>query len=245
MASRFWPGRSPIGGTLRPFSRTGDPFTIVGVVGDVHLQGLNTDPRPAMYVPDQQLRWGRQTGSAETALWVVVRTRDANPLRAASAIRDAIWSVDAETTITGVEPFGDVVARSVSSTSFLTLLLAGFGLLAVLLSLVGVYGITAYTTARRIPEFGLRLALGATPAHLLRTTLAGSGLSLLAGLVAGSVAAALSARLLQGMLFGVGRHDIATFVAVPLLLAGAAVLAAAVPARRAARVDPVTALRLD
>jgi putative ABC transport system permease protein len=245
MARRFWPGGNPIGRTLRSFSRTGTPFTIVGVVGDVHLQGLNTEPRPAMYVPDQQLGWGRQTGSAETALWVVVRTREADPLRVAPAIRDAVWSVDAETTITGMEAFGAVVARSAASTSFLTALLSGFGLLAVLLSLIGVYGVTAYAAARRIPEFGLRLALGASPAQLLRAALAGSGLALLIGLVVGSLVAALSSRLLQGMLFEVSRHDIASFLAVPLLLAAAAVLAAVLPARRATRVDPVVALRVD
>jgi putative ABC transport system permease protein len=245
LARRFWPGGSPIGRTLRPFSRAGDAFTIVGVVGDVHLQGLNTEPRPAMYVPDQQLRWGRQTGSAETALWVVVRTRDSDPLRIATALREAVWSVDPETTITGLEPLGKVIARSAASTSFLTVLLSGFSLLAVLLSLIGVYGVTAYAAARRAPEFGLRLALGATPMQLVRAALAGSGLSLVVGLTMGSLAAVLSSRLLQAMLFNVGRYDTATFLGVPLLLAAAATLAAVLPARRATRIDPAVALRLD
>jgi len=245
LAQRFWPDGSPLGRTLRPFSRTGDPFTIVGVVGDVHLQGLNTDPRPAMYVADQQLRWGRQTGSAETALWLVIRIRGPDPLHSLASMREAIWSVDPETTITGSEPLTTVVARSAAATTFVASLLTGFSFLAVLLGVIGVYGVTAYTVAKRTSEFGLRIALGATSTDLLRTSMTPTVVPLVVGLLVGCCGAALGSRVLQNMLFQVGRHDPVAFVVVPLLLGCVALLAALLPARRASRVDPMIALRAE
>jgi predicted permease len=243
LARRFWPDGEAIGRLLRPFSPGAEGFRVVGVVEDVRQTALAVPPRPAMYVADEQLGWGLQPGSAETALWLMVRVRGRDPMDAAPAIRAAIWSVDRDTPIDGLDPLNAVVRRSTAPTQYLTTLLAAFALLALALAAVGVYGVTAYTVASRLPEFGVRLALGAHRRDVLWAALSRGIGPALGGVVAGTMAAAGGSRLLRSALFGVQPLDPATFAAVPLLLGLIALGAIVVPARRATRVNPVDALR--
>jgi len=243
LARRFWPNGDPIGRLLRPFSREAEGFRVVGVVEDVRQTALAVPPRPAMYVADEQLGWGLQPGSAETALWLMVRVRGSDPADAAPAIRAAIWSVDGETPIDGLEPMSAVVWRSTAQTQYLATLLGAFALLALVLAAVGVYGVTAYTVASRIPEFALRVALGAHQRDVLWAALSRGIGPALGGVVAGTLAATGGSRLLRSALFGVQPLDPATFVTVPLLLGLIALGAIMVPAFRATRVSPMEALR--
>jgi hypothetical protein len=236
MAERFWPGADPIGRTIRTFNLP--PWLVVGVVDDVNQRSLATPPVEEMYVPHEQLEW-------LVPMFTVVRVRGDDPMSAAPAIRDAIRAVEPETAISSLETYDAVLGRSAGITRFLTLLLGSFAGLALTLGAVGVYGVTAFTTARRIPEFGVRLALGASRRSVLETALFSSMRPVVAGVFVGCLAAAAGAGVIRSQLFGVQPRDPVTFVAVPLLLGLVGVAAILVPAWRAARLDPVTVLRTE
>jgi len=239
MAEQFWPGQNPIGRTVRSFSPTASPYTIVGVVGDVHQRALDQPPRPEWYVPQEQLAW-------EASLFLAVRFRDPdNVIRHAAAIRDAVWSVDRDAPVSGIESLDNVIGRSAATTRFLTFLLVFFAALALTLGAVGVFGVTAWTVARRAPEFGVRLALGASRRHVLATAVLRGITPIAIGLGAGLSAAILATRLLESLLFGVRPADPLTFIAVALLLALVATAALVAPAWRATRIDPLAVLRSD
>jgi putative ABC transport system permease protein len=236
MAERFWPGADPIGRTIRTFNLP--PWFVVGVVDDVKQRSLATPPVEEMYVPHEQLEW-------LVPMFMVVRVRGDDPMSAAPAIRDAIRAVEPETAISSLETYDAVLGRSAGMTRFLTLLLGSFAGLALALGAVGVYGVTAFTTARRIPEFGVRLALGASRRSVLETALFSSMRPVVGGVFVGCLAAAAGAGVIRSQLFGVQPRDPVTFVAVPLLLGLVGVAAILVPAWRAARLDPVTVLRTE
>jgi ABC-type antimicrobial peptide transport system permease subunit len=192
-----------------------------------------------MYFTHAQLRWNM-------AFWIVVRIReDVSPLAHAGAIREAIWSVDPDVPITGVDELARVFGESAATTRFLATVLGTFGALALVLSAVGVFGVTAYGVGRRLPEFGVRVALGASRAEVLRAALAGSLMAVAVGLGAGLLAASLSTDALAAALYRIEPTDPVTFVGVAATLFGVAVLAALVPAWQASRVDPVAVLRRD
>lgn len=237
MADRFWPGADPIGRMVGTFANL-DPWQVVGVVENVNQQSLDTPPVEEMYVSNEQLDW-------VVPLFTVIRVRGADPMRIAGSIRDAIWSVEPQTAISSFETYDSVLGRSAASRRFVTLLLGFFGLLALLLGAVGVYGVTAFTTARRVPEFGVRMALGASSRSVLESALFRSLGPVLVGIVAGSAIAAAGAGVLRSQLFGVGPRDPITFLIVPVLLGLVGVAAILVPAWKAARLDPVTVLRTE
>jgi len=239
----YWPGEEPLGRELRLFSTEAAPHRVVGVVRDVRQHGLGREPVPEMYFTHDQLTWNM-------SFWIVARVRaDVEPLARADAIRGAVWSVDPDVPIGGIEELAGVMDRTAATTRFVTVVLAAFGGLALLLSAVGVFGVTAYGVGRRIPEFGVRVALGASRAEVVGSAVAGSAtavvLGLLVGLLVGVVGASASTDALTAALYEVEPSDPATFAGVAALLLVVALAAALVPAWRAGRVDPVTALRAD
>jgi len=236
---RYWPGEDPLGRTVRTFRADAVPYRVVGVVGNVRQHGLAAEPRPEMYFTQSQWGW-------KWAFWVVARMADAErPLAHAADLRQAVWSVDPDVPITGLEELATVFGRSAATTRFLATILTSFGVLALALGAVGVFGVTAYSVSRRIPEFGVRVALGSSRRGVLTTALGASLTPVVAGLVVGLSAAAVASGTLRTALFGIEPSDPVTYLGVGGLLLAVAILASLVPAIRASRVDPVTALRAE
>ena len=243
MATSLWPGLDAIGRRFRLDDNAQAPVEVVGIVADVKHFGLDSDPRPELFVPYAQAppiywRW------ADRSLNLVVRQKTESA-GLASAVRGAIWSVDADLPVYNVTSLEQVLEESVASERVYTVLLATFGAVALALAVIGVYGLMAYSVAQRTHEIGLRMALGAHPRNIF-TLIVGQGFALVVLGVGLGLAAALGlTRFLGTLLFGVSTTDALTFTAVAVLLVLVALLACYIPARRAMRVDPMTALRYE
>jgi putative ABC transport system permease protein len=236
LARQVWPAEDPIGRRLKVgLPDTSEPWLeIVGIVGDVLHSGLSTSRTPELYVP-----YAQTPGSAVT---LVVRA-STGFAGLSAALKAEIARLDPLLPVADVQSMEDVVSRSVASPRFRALLLSIFAGIAVLLASVGVYGVMACSVAQRTQEIGIRLALGAGRRDVFRL-LIGQGMRLTAaGVVIGLAGAAVLTRLLQRQLFAVRATDPATLAAGTLLLGLVALLACCIPARRATRVDPLTALR--
>jgi putative ABC transport system permease protein len=231
LARQYWPDRDPVGDALMLFGN--NEVRIVGVVGDVRYNAIVQAPRPAVYVLPHF--GGRRS------MTLYVRTAS-DPLPMANAFRQAIWEVNPDQPVS-VTTMRQVVSATVAEPRFLTVLLASFAGLAVVLAALGVYGVTAYDVSRRTYEVGVRMALGARAGNVLRLIVAQGLAPVLAGLAIGLIAARALTRVLSSLLYGVDATDPMTFASVALLLGAVALLAVYVPARRAARVDPILALR--
>ena len=237
MARRFWPHGDALGKRVIWGDRL---LNIVGVAGDVHIAALETAVAPTIYTDVYQIESG-----ATVAGVFIVRSAAGNPAALAPAIRQAIWSIDRDVPVFDMRTMDQVVARSLTTRRFAATLLTTFAVLALVLAIVGLYGVLSYAIAQRTSELGLRFALGATPADVLRLVI-GQGLRLtLAGVALGAAVALAAARAMTHLLFGIGALDPAAFVLAAALLLLAALLASYLPARRAARVDPMVALRQD
>jgi putative ABC transport system permease protein len=212
------------------------PSTVVGVVGDVRLQGFDADVRPTAYWPPAELPY--------TFATLVVRT-EGDPRGAVADVREAVGSIDPEVPISSVRTMDERLADSVERSRFDALLLTIFAGVALLIAVVGVYGVVSYTVSRRTQEIGVRMALGATRGGVLRMILRRGLLLALAGVGVGLVAALGLTRLMTGLLFEVSATDPATYAVVAAALATTALLACLLPARRAASVEPVSALRRE
>jgi predicted permease len=236
LARTLWPGQDPIGQYLLTNGvRSNDGRRVVGVVGDVRHRALESEPGLEMYVPIRQTR-------DYTGFYLVVRsTLPAGPL--GPALRAALAAKAADVGGSQVRVLGDLVNRAMSPRRFLTVLLAGFALFALLLASLGVYAVVTYGVSRRRQEFGIRLALGALPISVLRGVLADTLRLVIAGAVVGLPGAWLVSRLMRDLLFGVTPEDPVTFVAMVAVLGATAMIAAYVPARRASRLDPSRTLR--
>ncbi|HET6763190.1 MAG TPA: ABC transporter permease [Longimicrobiaceae bacterium] len=235
MARRFWPGADPVGKRIRPVWWR-EWVTVVGVVGDVKEDDLTGDAPLQVYRPFAQ--------GPVAEMHLVVRTR-ADPAALAPALRRAVAGVDPAVPVSEVRTMAQVVVSSLARPRFTVLLLSVFAALAVLLGGIGIYGVIAQGVSQRVQEFGIRMALGATPAAVLGGVLR-QGLRLaVAGVLAGVVAAALATRLFVRLLYGVGPLDPLTFVLAAAFMVAVALVAAYFPARRATRVDPVLALRAE
>ncbi len=234
-ARRFFQGRDPLG---QQIAFWGADRRIVGIVSDERFHGLTADPPPAVYAPLAQCPSVNGAGS------LLVRAQgDAAAL--APAVRAAIRQVDPQLAVFGVEPLETTLADSVARQRFTMLLVSIFAGLALLLAVVGVYGILSYIVAQRTPEVGIRMAMGATPRNVVRLiVLQGTRLALW-GLFLGLAGAFLMTRFLRTLLFGVGTADPATFAAVLAIVFAAALLASWFPARRATRKDPMVILRAN
>jgi putative ABC transport system permease protein len=253
MAKGLFPHQDPIGQSIRIAVPEGfgpgldGPIQIVGVVGHVKHFGLDSDASskiqyqiylPLTQLPDQILPLAAQ------GMTMMVRT-SVDPLSLAGAVRRRVSERDSDQPVFDVQTMEKIISDSVAGRRFSMLLLGVFAGLALVLASVGIYGVISYTATQRTHEIGIRMALGAERADVLRMVV-GHGLRLsLIGIGAGLAAALGLTRLMSSMLFGVRPTDFVTFAAVSLLLAGVAVLASYVPARRATRVDPIIALRYE
>lgn len=244
MARRFWPGEDPIGKRYRMgFEGLPGWVTVVGVVADIRELGLRSATEPAVYRPYAQV--GAVLHRVGARQMSIIARTTAAPASILSALRQRVWSVDPTVPIFRALPMEEVIGETLVETRAITFLLALFGALALLLGAVGIFGVLSYTVAQRTAEIGLRRALGAQRAEILKLVI-GQGMRLtLVGLVLGIVGALVLIRSMRGLLFGVATHDAPTFLLVSLLLAAVAFLATVLPARRAARVDPMVALRSD
>jgi putative ABC transport system permease protein len=234
----YFPGEEAVGKHLSIFGgeQGYNEFEIVGVVGGVRHFALRTPPRPEMYVPYAQ--------AVSSQMNLVVRSAG-DPAQLSSAVRDAVASVDKGEAIATPQTMEEIVAISTAGDRFNALLLGLFAVVALVLAAAGIYGVVSYSVSQRTREIGLRMALGAQPRDVLRLVV-GHGMRLaLAGVGIGVAGSFLLARLLASQLFDVTSNDPATFAAVSALLAGVALAACWIPARRAMHVDPMIALRYE
>jgi predicted permease len=228
-AQRFWPAGDAIGKHV--WNDPARKSRIVGVVGAVKQYGLDIEGRIVVYRP------------AANAQWHVIRTASSDPVAVARAVTRTIHELDPTITVVDVRTMTDRMSRSMASQRFSTIMLGAFALFALALAVVGVYGVMSHLVAQGAHDIGVRMALGAERSHILGMVLR-QGMELtVAGLLLGIAGAGLLTRVMANLLFGVSTTDIATFSTVPLILIGTATLASYIPARRATRLDPVTALR--
>jgi putative ABC transport system permease protein len=234
-----WPGQDPLGRIVEFGNMDGDLrlLTVVGVVGDVRDQSLEAAPKPVIYVEY------RQRPRATSSFDVVLRA-DADAAAVIAEARSIVRRLD-PTLPPSFRPFTEVVSRSLAARRFQLILVGLFATSALLLAMIGIYGVMSYAVARRTREVGVRMALGAQAGDVLRLILRQQVAATAAGVAAGIAGAVALTRSLQSLLFEVSATDPMTFVAVALLLAAVALVASYVPARRATEVDPVTALQAD
>src|SRR5262245_34474559 len=233
MARRFFPGEDPLGKVVRnPHGKA----AVVGIVGDTKHYGLDREPRAELFMPAyQQMLAG---------MALIVRT-SSDPKPFIDTIRREIQAIDAEQPIFDASPMVEVVSRSVFLPRISMLLLAAFAISALLLAVVGIYGVVSYTVTQRTRELGVRMALGAGSADTLRLVLRRSMWLVGAGTIAGVVASVGLTRVMSGLLYEVSPLDPIVFIGVSSLLTAAGLLASLIPARRATRVDPIIALRVQ
>jgi putative ABC transport system permease protein len=237
MSRRYWPGRDPVGARIKLGSGSRAEWaTIIGVVGDVRSQSADAPAPAEVYRPNAQQRL--------VFMHYVIRTRG-NALTAMTRVRAAVRSLDQTVPIAQVRSLEEVVSTSSTTRRTIARLLAGFAALGLVLGAVGIYGVVAYGVRRRTRELGIRAALGAVEGRLT-TMVLGEGLRMSSvGIGVGIAVAALATRPMRALLFGVTTLDPLVYAAVALTLAGVAIAATLAPARRAARVDPMIALRSD
>jgi putative ABC transport system permease protein len=236
MVRRFWPDEDPLGKQITTDGKTF--YSIVGVVGNVHQLGQAAETSPEFYLSYLQdpVDWPWRT--------FVVRTVG-DPLKLTGLVKQAVWSVNKDQPVSGIRTMEQVLAESVAEPRIYTLLMGVFAALALGLASVGIYGVVSYSVSQRTHEVGVRLALGAERVDVLRLVI-GQGMLLTGiGLGMGLAGALALTRFLSSFLFGVRPTDPITFVAVALALAGVALLASYIPARRATKVDPMVALRYE
>ncbi|MGH7475412.1 MAG: ABC transporter permease [Longimicrobiales bacterium] len=243
-AARFWPGEDPIGKGVAPNGMTTQGFyRVVGVVGDVYSSSVLEESAVAIYYP--VVRRPETTGWWPNPMWLTARTSAASPIAMVEGIQRAIQQVDPSIPVAYAQEMQTIVDRSMARLSFMMALIAIAGSLALLLAAIGLYGVISYLVTRRTNEIGVRMALGARPTQVERLVVTGSIRLAALGLALGVLAAVALTRLLAGMLYGVQPTHPAAYLGGAVLLSAVAAVAAWIPARRAARIDPVDALRVE
>jgi putative ABC transport system permease protein len=240
-ARQFFPNEDPIGKRMQPgigtYEDEDSPMReIVGVVGDIRNRSLNTEPKPAYYVPQTQIPFSQMA--------VVVKTTN-DPRSLVSGMTKEVAAMDADLPLFGVKTMDEYMSSSVAGPRFNTTLLSIFAGVALVLTLVGLYGVMSYSVAQRTNEIGIRLALGAQTRDVLLMIVKQGSILILLGLTIGLVGAFAATRLIESLLFGVTTKDPFTFAAAAVLLAVVALLACYIPAWRATKVDPLRALRYE
>jgi putative ABC transport system permease protein len=236
MARRYWPQQNPVGQRIR-FSKDGKWKTVVGVVGDVKI-GRPGDgfSRMEVYYP-----WSQETRRSFQRTLIVRAAGDASQMIA--AVKSAIWTLDKDQPVYLIDTVENLLSDALAEPRFYLFLLGSFAGLTLLLVSMGIYGVMAYSVTQRTHEIGIRMALGANRGNVLRLMLK-RGLSLaLLGISIGIAASLALSRLIAALLFGVPATDPVTFAGIALLLLTVALLACYLPARRAAKLDPLVALR--
>jgi predicted permease len=230
-ARRHFPGEDAVG---QHVLLGNTPIEIIGVVGDVRHAGLHAPPPAAAYMPIDLM--------PRLSLRLLVQVQG-DPRRLIGPVRDAIRELEPGQPIAEIVPLADTISRAAARERFLTTLLGGFAALALLLAALGIYGVVAYSVTQRLNEIGIRMALGADRTRVVRMVITQSAVWWGLGLIGGIAAAFVASRLLQGLVYGVSVTDPLTFAGVALLLCAAALLASALPAWRASRVEPTRAFR--
>jgi putative ABC transport system permease protein len=239
LARRFFPDDDALGKRVTyddPTDAQARWLTIVGIVADTRRGGVDREPRAEVYYPLTQL--------PDRRMYVLVRT-SGDPLALVRPAQAQVWAIDANQPTASVRSVEAILADAQANRRFTTLLLGLFSIVALALAAIGIYGVIAYSTAQRVQEIGIRMALGASRTTVLTSVLKEAVVIGVVGLALGMAAALALTRFLSGLLFGVGARDPMTFVALPLGLLLVAVLAALIPATRAVRVNPLVALRGD
>jgi putative ABC transport system permease protein len=236
LAKRYFPNQDPIGAQMKFEYGPGDIQQVVGVVGDVRHDGLDHPVEPTMYRPLAQF--------PQFGFDVVVRATG-DPVAVVQSIRQEVHAMDPDLPVNKVQTMADVMSASVAPRRSLMLLLVGFAAIALILAAVGVYAVTAQSVAQRTREIGVRMAIGATRAEILRLVVGQEARVIAAGVAFGLGGAMLTTRALSGVLYGVSPRDFATFASAALLLCAVALAATCIPALRASRLDPANALRAD
>jgi putative ABC transport system permease protein len=241
MARNLWPGESPIGKRFK-FGRADSSYpwlTIVGIAGNVRQFELASEAKPEVYLPPTQMteRWLAPRDLA-------IRTTT-EPAAVAAAVRREIWSVDATQPIADLQTMEEVVARSVAAVRFNMVLLGSFAGIALQLAAVGIYGVMSYLAVQRTKEIGIRVALGAQVTDIVRLVARQGAVLISIGLGVGLGVSFALTRLMASLLYEISASDPVTFVVISAVLAVVALAACLIPARRAAKVDPLEALRSE
>jgi predicted permease len=246
MASEYFPGENPIGQhiSMPTGADKAIDFQIIGVVGHVKQQNLDTAHgslvSPQMYMTINQVP--DEFSFPGTTL--VVRT-SVEPSSSLAAIRSALASMGGNATLSNAKTMDQLRGEIIADRRFTLILVGIFSALALILASIGIYGVISYSVAQRTREIGIRMALGATPRHVLRMVVGGGAKLAVMGIVIGAAGALVVTRFIQAFLFGVSPSDPLTFIGISVILAGVATLASYLPARRAMKVDPNTALRYE
>jgi len=240
-ARRFFPGESPLGRRFTP-DDDGGVLQVVGVVSDVRAFGLSSEPRPELFVPIEQASRNHWEWTGRAMSLVVRAGTDA---RLDAPLREAVWSLDRSLPIYSIWTVRDLMARSVAPRRLFMLLIAGFAAVALVLAAIGIYGVMTFTVSQRTRELGIRVALGAVRQDVFRLVV-GRAMALTGlGLAVGLIGAAAATRLLAQSLFEIRPIDPLTYLAIAGLMCAVTFVASYLPARRAARVDPMVALRSE
>jgi putative ABC transport system permease protein len=236
MSRQLWPGQDPVGKRIQVLGPVGEWSVIVGVVADVKTDALNTPPSMQIYLSTSQ--------HPITDMYLVVRaSSDASSV--IPAVKSAVFNLDNQQPVANIAVMDQLLSKSVSPARSSSLLLGIFAGVAILLAAMGIYAVMAYSVGQRVHEIGIRMALGAAGADIQRMVMKSCVVICAWGLGLGLITALLSTRLLRTLLFGVGATDVVTFILSTLLLGMVAAVASYIPARRAARVDPMVALRYE
>jgi putative ABC transport system permease protein len=249
LARAHWPNEDPLGRRIRlldksPERATTVYLTVVGVVADAKNSSLTEAARQEVYVPLRQRAAAVANMGFARQMTLAVRA-SVEPMNLANAIRQEVWALDRDIPITGVRTLEQILATVTVQPRFNTILLGIFAAVALALAAVGIYGVLSYSVTQRTHEIGIRMSLGAQTQDVLKLVVKQGMTLALAGVVIGLIASFVLTRLMASLLYGVSATDPATFVSITLLLTGVALLACYLPARRAAKVDPMAALRYE
>jgi putative ABC transport system permease protein len=236
MARLYWPQQDPIGKRLQLRRSSGPFLEVIGVAGDGKYITLGEDPMPYMFLPCRQSYKSRMT--------ILIRSQ-ADPASLATGLRREVAALDETLPVFGIKTMPQFMERSLWAASNVAGLVGGFGLAALLLAAVGIYGLMSYSVAQRTREIGIRAALGAQPGDVLRLVAKQGMLLALVGIAFGLAGAFALTRVMSSMLLATSATDPATFSVITVLLALVAFLACYIPARRATKVDPMIALRYE
>jgi predicted permease len=232
-ARQFWPGQNAVGKHI-VIGRWPSGGEVVGVSEDIKNRGLGQEAQPQVYIPFAQLPWNN--------MYLLVRTATP-PQTMIAAIRAQISAVDPDQPVTGIVTAEELMDNSRTQPRFIMMLLGLFSTTALVLAVIGIYGVLAYSVAQRHHELGIRLALGAKSADILRLVVRQGLVLAVSGVAIGLIAALLMTRVMSSLLYKVGTHDLMTFLLAPVLFLAVAFVTSYVPARRATKVDPIEVMR--